>query len=57
MDPNKPQQPAEPPSLPGKDPESVEHAHHGIPPEVHDAEPTGLPNSDRHHSEVTPTKR
>lgn len=37
-------------------PSEHDRAEHGIPPEVHDAEPTALPTSDRHHTEITPTK-
>ena len=54
---NTPKQPDELPPEGSVDPESVEHTEHGIPPEAQDAEPTGLPNSDRHHGEITPTKR
>ncbi len=52
-------QPKQPDSLPPEgsvDPETVGHTDHGIPPEADKAEPTGLPNSDRHHGEVMPTK-
>ena len=53
---NKPKQPDELPQAGSIDPEAATHAEHGIPPAVHDEEPTGLPTSDRHHNEVTPTK-
>ena len=53
---NKPQQPPAPTPAHGADPEASANAEHGIPTEVHDAEPTGLPNSDRHHGEVSATK-
>jgi hypothetical protein len=53
---NKPKQPDELPADGSIGSESAEHVEHGIPPAVHDDEPTGLPNSDRHHGEVTPTK-
>ncbi len=53
---NKPKQPAAPPSEPGTPSNADNGAEHGIPPGIHDAEPTGLPDSGRHHSEVTPTK-
>jgi GMP synthase-like glutamine amidotransferase len=53
---NKPKQPDELPADGSISSESAEHVEHGIPPAVHDDEPTGLPNSDRHHGEVTPTK-
>ncbi len=53
---NKPQQPAALPDEGSVDSESVAHTEHGIPPDVHEAEPTGTPSSDRHHVETTPTK-
>jgi hypothetical protein len=55
---NDPKQPHERESTPERsvDPESVEHTEHGIPPEAHEDIPKGLPNSDRHHTEITPTK-
>ena len=46
----------DPTPQPGTGPADADHAEHGIPPDIHDAEPTGLPNSDRHHTEVAPTK-
>ena len=53
---NKPKQPDPIPSHGSIDPEEVGHTEHGIPPAAHDEEPTGLPTSDRHHGEITPTK-
>ncbi len=53
---NQAKQPAELPPEGSIDPETVSHTEHGIPPSTHEDEPTGLPTSDRHHSEVTPTK-
>ena len=40
----------------GVDPENVENAEHGIPEGVHDAEPMGLPTSERHQGETAPNK-
>ncbi len=53
---NTPKQPDELPPDGSVEPGTSDHAGHGIPPEANDAEPTGLPNSDRHNVEVTPTK-
>ena len=53
---NKPKQPEALPSEDSIDPEAAAHTEHGIPPAVHHEEPMGLPTSDRHHGEVTPTK-
>ena len=53
---NKAKQPDPLPPPGGTSPEPGGHTEHGIPPAVHDEEPTGLPSSDRHHNEVTPTK-
>jgi hypothetical protein len=40
----------------GVSPEAGDHTEHGIPPAVHDAEATGLPNSDRAQTETVATK-
>ena len=56
MDNNKSKQPDAVPPAGSIDPEAAGHTEHGIPPAVHEEEPTGLPTSDRHHNEVTPTK-
>ena len=38
------------------DKSKVGHTDHGIPDSITEEEPTGLPNSDRHHSEIAPAK-
>jgi hypothetical protein len=53
---NKPKQPTEPTPQDGTSPMGGDHVEKGIPPAAHDDEPTGLPSSDRHQTEVTPTK-
>ena len=53
---NEPKQPDELPPEGSIDSDTAEHTEHGIPPAANDAEPKGLPNSDRHHGEVTPIK-
>ncbi len=40
----------------GVNPETEPNTEHGIPPEMHDAEPKGSPTSDRHSGEVSATK-
>ena len=47
---------AKPDTQPEDDAGKVGEHPHGIPPEVLEAEPTGLPTSDRHEGEVTPAK-
>jgi hypothetical protein len=53
---NTPKQPDALPPDGSVDPGTAEPTEHGIPPAANDAEPKGLPTSDRHHGEVTPTK-
>ena len=54
---NKPKVPDEHPPAPAPDTGKVGHTEHGVPPEAAEAEPTGLPNSDRHSTETVPTKQ
>ncbi len=48
---NQPKQPEAPPTPDGTSPNTGEH---GIPDGAKDEEATGLPTSDRHHTETTP---
>jgi hypothetical protein len=52
----KPKQPDEPTPQDGISPMVDDQVDTGIPPGAQDAEPVGLPSSDRHQTEVTPTK-
>ena len=53
---NQPKQPDEPTPMNGGDHSASPHTEHGIPPDAQSEEPTGLPTSDRHQVETTPTK-
>ena len=50
-DPTRANPPSHDPAKPGPIPD------HGVPDQACDAEPTGLPTSDRHHTETTPADR
>ena len=54
---NKAKQPEDPTPQSGGSPAGSEHAEHGIPPDATEATPTGLPDSGRHETEVTPAKQ